>query len=91
MDRESVTISKKHVLLVLMVALIYIILSDQMKRPDLQSQVKKILGKTLDENSTHTMVDWMSNRTNQLASLLAVSTVTIANALPVRKIKTRIK
>jgi hypothetical protein len=76
-------ISNKNILLVIMAVCGFLYLSDKFKQPLFQVKLRDSINKTIGNYTSHSVVDWVENKTNSLAAFVSVSSVTILNQLPV--------
>jgi hypothetical protein len=77
----SMQLKLRHLIILFLSLFIYLYLCDQFKSNEFKHSIKSFLG--VNNSTTHTVYDWVENRTNQLAGLVSVSTATVANSLPV--------
>ena len=61
----------------------YLFLTDTFRQPSFQTTVRKFFNSTMGNSTTHSVIDWLENKTNSIAGLVSVSSVTILNAFPV--------
>ena len=80
-------INGKHFLLMLLCVLIYLLVIDYIKTPDFKETIKNFIHKTANNETSHSIVDWIENKTNTLAGFIAISSAGILNYLPVIQIK----
>ena len=76
-------ISNKSIIFIAMSFILFLYLSDTLKQPKFQEKVKDLFNRTMGNSSSHSVLHWLDTRTNSLAGLISVSSMTILNALPV--------
>jgi hypothetical protein len=74
--------TKALVILIMSLAL-YLWLCDKMKTPEFNNDATSLVGKLVNQNVTHSFLDWSISRTTQLAGWAAVSFGYILNMFPV--------
>lgn len=65
----------------------YLFLTDTFRQQSFQTSVRKFFNATMGNATTHSVIDWLDKKTNSIAGLVSVSSVTILNAFPVFEIK----
>ena len=76
--------SNRLIYIVIGIAL-FLYLSDTFKQPSFQSSVKTFFNATMGNTTSHSILHWFANKTNSLAGLISVSSMTILNTYPVIK------
>jgi hypothetical protein len=73
----------RHFVILFLSFFLYLYLCDQFKNNEFKQSIKSFMG--VDNTTTHTIFNWVENRTNQLAGIVSVSTATVANNIPIKK------
>ena len=76
-------ISNKNIIFIVLVISGYLYLSDMFNKPNFQSSLREAINKTMGNSTTHSLVDWIETRTNTIAGIISVTSVTILNQFPV--------
>jgi hypothetical protein len=61
----------------------FIYLSDLFRAKDFQQSLRETINKTLGNNTSHSIINWVENKTNAIAAFTAFSSVTVLGSLPV--------
>ena len=65
----------------------YLFLTDIFRQQSFQTTVRNFFNATMGNSTTHSFVDWLEKKTNSIAGLVSLSSVTILNAFPVVKLR----
>lgn len=76
-------INNKTLFLVLLGAYLYLYFTDTFKTQSFQTNFRAFLNATVGNSSSHGLLNWFANKTNTIAGVVSVSSVTILNSLPV--------
>lgn len=67
----EIKITTRHVVFMAIFIVTYLYLQDKLSQPEFKESVKGQFKKDFSGNITHTTIDWIQNRTNQLSGLIA--------------------
>ena len=84
-NQQETKKSSKRIFYFIIGICLFLYLSDVLKQPGFQSGVKSFLNVTMGNTMSHSVVNWIANKTNSLAGLISVSSMTILNTMPVYK------
>jgi hypothetical protein len=76
-------ISNKNMVFIVLVIGGYLYLSDIFNKPNFQINLREALNKTMGNSTSHSLVEWIETKTNTIAGIISVTSVTILNQFPV--------
>lgn len=76
-------ISLRHPILIAIGILCFLWVSDQMRKPSFKTKITEVFKASNYTNETHSVLEWLENKSFQLAGFFSLSMVTILNSVPV--------